>query len=278
MSWKLKIGDKEYSAPDDQALRTWLAERRIRPETPVFHPSEQRWLCLRDVPELSDVFRKSETLIQKHREDYTRALFAIDHSVGELIKQGKEMRSLIVMSEALDQIIKIHESLELYYGLILNRLDVLKRFGSDRLRQLGHDPVWIRESLKDADVDRDILERHVLENLRKQGYSKSHWFLKDVLLCEIEYMLDALEILVEPEFVPLETVDAGNDSSPDRYISPAVKIAVWRRDEGRCVQCKSREKLEYDHIIPISKGGSNTERNVQLLCEKCNREKAAKVQ
>jgi len=43
------------------------------------------------------------------------------------------------------------------------------------------------------------------------------------------------------------------------------------------VQCESKEKLEYDHIIPISKGGSNTERNVQLLCEKCNREKSAKI-
>jgi len=38
------------------------------------------------------------------------------------------------------------------------------------------------------------------------------------------------------------------------------------------------EKLEYDHIIPVSKGGSNTERNIQLLCEKCNRQKSATIQ
>jgi hypothetical protein len=56
-------------------------------------------------------------------------------------------------------------------------------------------------------------------------------------------------------------------------IQEEVRIAVWRRDEGKCVKCGSREKLEYDHIIPVSKGGSNTERNIQLLCEKCNREK-----
>jgi tetratricopeptide (TPR) repeat protein len=56
-----------------------------------------------------------------------------------------------------------------------------------------------------------------------------------------------------------------------------VRHAVWRRDEGRCVQCGSQESLEFDHIIPVSRGGSNTERNLQLLCEPCNREKSAKI-
>lgn len=59
----------------------------------------------------------------------------------------------------------------------------------------------------------------------------------------------------------------------DRYISPEVRREVWRRDRGRCVQCGSRLNLEFDHIIPVSKGGSNTSRNIQLLCENCNREK-----
>jgi len=56
-----------------------------------------------------------------------------------------------------------------------------------------------------------------------------------------------------------------------------VRIAVWRRDNGVCVKCGSRENLEYDHIIPLSKGGSNTVRNIELLCEKCNREKSDNI-
>ncbi len=61
-------------------------------------------------------------------------------------------------------------------------------------------------------------------------------------------------------------------------ISEEVRIAVWRRDEGKCVRCGSRENLEYDHIIPISQGGSNTVRNIELLCEKCNRTKSNNIQ
>jgi len=60
-------------------------------------------------------------------------------------------------------------------------------------------------------------------------------------------------------------------------IPEKVRIEVWRRDGGKCARCGSREKLEYDHIVPISKGGSNTARNIELLCEKCNRSKSNNV-
>ena len=67
----------------------------------------------------------------------------------------------------------------------------------------------------------------------------------------------------------------GGPARPQRETIPEhVRIFVWRRDQARCVQCGSSERLEYDHIIPASKGGSSTERNIQLLCETCNRKKS----
>ena len=73
----------------------------------------------------------------------------------------------------------------------------------------------------------------------------------------------------------------GSNSTSQPYkrepIPDEVKMFVWQRDGGRCAKCGSQEKLEYDHIIPISKGGSNTARNIQILCENCNRSKSANI-
>ena len=56
-----------------------------------------------------------------------------------------------------------------------------------------------------------------------------------------------------------------------------IRNQVWRRDDGKCVDCGCNKNLEFDHIIPVSKGGANTYRNIQLLCEKCNRKKSNKI-
>jgi hypothetical protein len=74
-----------------------------------------------------------------------------------------------------------------------------------------------------------------------------------------------------------EGLASEKDASKSRRISEDVRDAVWNRDGGKCVQCGSNEDLEFDHIIPFSKGGANTKRNIQLLCESCNRKKSDKI-
>jgi len=74
---------------------------------------------------------------------------------------------------------------------------------------------------------------------------------------------------------PGRVAETGRAAS--RHIPMNVKHNVWRRDGGACVECGSRERLEYDHILPFSKGGASTYRNVQLLCEPCNRTKSASI-
>jgi 5-methylcytosine-specific restriction endonuclease McrA len=60
-------------------------------------------------------------------------------------------------------------------------------------------------------------------------------------------------------------------------IAEDVRIYVWQRDGGACTGCGSNKDLEYDHIVPVSRGGSSTARNVQLLCERCNRTKGNNI-
>ena len=82
-------------------------------------------------------------------------------------------------------------------------------------------------------------------------------------------------------FERLSSRHNGSDSkeirtSRDR-IPENVRRAVWRRDQGKCARCGSRELIEYDHIIPVSEGGGNTARNIELLCQRCNRSKGANI-
>jgi hypothetical protein len=58
---------------------------------------------------------------------------------------------------------------------------------------------------------------------------------------------------------------------PQRVIPTAVKLAVWKRDHGKCVVCGSKQDLHFDHILPFSKGGTSLKaENVQLLCARHN--------
>lgn len=78
------------------------------------------------------------------------------------------------------------------------------------------------------------------------------------------------------EIEALENVEQADIARRER-IPDSVRLFVWQRDQGKCVKCGGAEKLEFDHIIPIAKGGSNTERNIQLLCEQCNRAKGVTI-
>jgi hypothetical protein len=65
-----------------------------------------------------------------------------------------------------------------------------------------------------------------------------------------------------------------SEADRSRYIPRDVRQRVWQRYGGRCVECQSEQYLEFDHIIPVARGGNNAENNVQLLCRNCNLKKS----
>jgi hypothetical protein len=117
------------------------------------------------------------------------------------------------------------------------------------------------------------------------------WIYKGILyrFTGGSYSEDQIRLLVFDEFDKerrkfehLKTKFNFTEGNPEQLyqrprIPEQVRVEVWRRDSGKCARCGSRENLEYDHIVPISKGGSNTARNIELLCEKCNRSKGANI-
>ncbi|OKO69265.1 hypothetical protein AC628_33740 [Bradyrhizobium sp. NAS96.2] len=51
-----------------------------------------------------------------------------------------------------------------------------------------------------------------------------------------------------------------------------------KQQKRRCAYCRTKLTLDYhvDHILALSRGGSNDRTNLQILCEPCNLAKHAK--
>lgn len=85
-----------------------------------------------------------------------------------------------------------------------------------------------------------------------------------------------------PVFVTAEDyTETGKARKKGRYIPDKTKIKIARRDNYTCQICGKNlkdEELEFDHVIPISKGGCSEENNIRLTCFKCNRSKGNKIE
>ena len=56
-----------------------------------------------------------------------------------------------------------------------------------------------------------------------------------------------------------------------------VRSIVMERDRYACTYCGSDKQLEADHILPLSRGGSNALVNLATACRSCNLSKGSKA-
>ena len=128
--------------------------------------------------------------------------------------------------------------------------------------------------------NKDVIEQRKVENdnlikAQKENTLKSE-FKQQMFENEQRKRLkrEAYKELIEEGMIFNEN---SNKEGKREIIPQDVMDKVWNRDGGRCVKCGNQENLEFDHIIPFSKGGSSTYRNIQILCKKCNIEKSNKI-
>ena len=52
-------------------------------------------------------------------------------------------------------------------------------------------------------------------------------------------------------------------------VPDSLHLSVWSRDRGRCVECGSDERVNFDRIIATSVRRANSTRNFELRCQAC---------
>jgi 5-methylcytosine-specific restriction endonuclease McrA len=59
----------------------------------------------------------------------------------------------------------------------------------------------------------------------------------------------------------------------NHFTPPLCNRTLFRRDDHRCLYCGgqfSRSELTRDHVVPISRGGSDKWENLVAACKRCN--------
>jgi 5-methylcytosine-specific restriction endonuclease McrA len=61
-------------------------------------------------------------------------------------------------------------------------------------------------------------------------------------------------------------------------ISKAVRKRIIAAHGGRCFYCGGEsDRMEIDHVIPVSRGGATTENNLVPACKPCNLKKLSQT-
>jgi len=107
--------------------------------------------------------------------------------------------------------------------------------------------------------------------------------------CDVADVLErALEGLVErlekQKFAKTSRKVRRRSHASGRHVPAEIKRAVYERDGGRCTfvgdnrkRCNARDRLEFDHVQPVARGGRSTAENLRLRCRAHNQFEAERV-
>ena len=93
-------------------------------------------------------------------------------------------------------------------------------------------------------------------------------------------LLQKAEMISRQEELKLRSIQGEFDYPSiirlSRYVNiPFRKVTltrqnIFKRDGYQCMYCGGRENLTLDHVVPKSKGGRDTWKNLVSACQKCN--------
>jgi hypothetical protein len=94
-------------------------------------------------------------------------------------------------------------------------------------------------------------------------------------------LLELVQRLESRKHGATDTPRVRRASLDTRYIPAEIKRQVAERDRDRCTfvgtqgrRCEERSMLEYDHALPVARGGRSTVENLRLRCRAHNQYEA----
>ncbi|MFH1129020.1 MAG: HNH endonuclease [Candidatus Omnitrophota bacterium] len=153
-------------------------------------------------------------------------------------------------------------------------------------------PVLREEAKEHNDYLKICLKTGKLGNGATLDKAKRNWFIKEVKEFKAsDYPEEISRVLVVAAcrvfghvcpvyFVAEPLTETKNRRKHNRSIPRDVMLKVVRRDGQICQECYEPvpdNQVEFDHIIPFSKGGRSTVENLRLIHKKCNRRKSSSL-
>jgi hypothetical protein len=145
-------------------------------------------------------------------------------------------------------------NLWMYFQTVLNW--AITNFDMKKFRKImkGLDWAWLYDKYGKETLDTAELGKRISALMRDSEIQRQQGIIPYVLTGDEHY----LDLRAFPE---------------------DIKLAVWEKQEHRCVICGKEldyEFMEGDHITPWREGGRTVIENCQMLCRECNRRKGAK--
>ena len=129
------------------------------------------------------------------------------------------------------------------------------------------------------------LSQETHDKLRRAQSLLGHAVPSGDLAEVLDRALDALIVNLEKrKFGATDAPRAARSSSSPRHVPAHVRRAVRKRDKGQCTyvsadghRCEARTRLEYDHEVPLARGGKTCVSNLRLRCRAHNQLEAERL-
>jgi len=143
-------------------------------------------------------------------------------------------------------------------------------FETNKVRYCGHSKISkedaaLKMKKHKAKLSIGIMDLQQLRDKYHEIYDDRQFTLADII--------DMIMADLQLPYTYNDLVKIIQRTKNNRHISSKLRAEVLNRDNFTCQWCGARApyvKLHIDHIIPVARGGTTEERNLQVLCSKCN--------